>query len=524
MSGLVLFLHGLTGDRHTWGAVPDFVLDSPLESDFEVATPEYSAKIRSRSDIETSASRVLTEIQTKYPHHEPIYLVGHSLGGLIAREICRQLLCAGPDDLLSKIPAAITVGTPMEGARFGNWILRKLSFLSPKIRKLADKRHTFDAYREAIRAAKKRSVDRPKQLHIRIEDDGVIASQVRNHFTEDDRDAGVIPGTHTNFAKNNDDAAYVAEVLLTQIRNTENSLPRPSVRWREGLMRPETVTSVDLPDRLVLIACSHGKREGGDTSYDSQRPAGWLPQPGLRQRVISKRSYVYSLLSDAKLADGFERGGNRAHQPGNRHLKHGPDLGGLSRLGQEAQYLPAWRRYNGRFYIPVGEDTWEGYIRTCGQVCVLIMSGLYGLIEPTEQIQNYDVHLTDTDNDTGQSVSSMWAELFTESLVAYINAAHRNRKVHIFNFLCDHHYVAAVQWHALPKECSVFHFASPTHEDVGLLPLAGTVLHSVLLNPDRLEALERDNNGYDISEFATPPVGLSNTKVIFEPRIGLSEK
>jgi pimeloyl-ACP methyl ester carboxylesterase len=84
VSGLVVFLHGLTGNQHTWGAVPDLIKGSTLGGDFDIATPEYSAKIRSRSDAETSAQRVLTEVQTRYPEHEPIFLVGHSLGGLVS--------------------------------------------------------------------------------------------------------------------------------------------------------------------------------------------------------------------------------------------------------------------------------------------------------------------------------------------------------------------------------------------------------------------------------------------------------
>ena len=157
-----------------------------------------------------------------------------------------------------------------------------------------------------------------------------------------------------------------------------------------------------------------------------------------------------------------------------------------------------------------------------GNFRVLIMSGLYGLIEPEEWIQNYDVHLTDTFEDNGQSVSSMWSELFTEMITYYINNAYRDRKVKIFNFLCDHHYVDAVQWHALPKSCSVFHLASMTYADVDLLPIAGTIMNSFLLNPETMEAIERDFNRYP--DFGKPPAGLGATEVVFESRYGSSEQ
>jgi pimeloyl-ACP methyl ester carboxylesterase len=287
MPGLVVFLHGLMGTQHSWGAVPDFV-QGP---DFVVVTPTYNAKVRGRSDIETSAQRVITEIQTRYPNHDPIYLVGHSLGGLVAREICRSLLAGGPDALLNKIPAAITVGTPLEGARYANIVLRNIPFLSPKIHQIATTGYAFDDYRAAIRLAKARQVSRPKQLHIQMEEDGVIARQFTEHFTEDDSAVAVIPGTHRNFNVNNTDAKYVADVILTLIRNAQNALSPPNIR------RLNQAEIGDLPDRLILIACSHGKQPGGPTGYAGQ-PVNWITEPGLRQRIVAKRSYIYSVLKD----------------------------------------------------------------------------------------------------------------------------------------------------------------------------------------------------------------------------------
>jgi triacylglycerol esterase/lipase EstA (alpha/beta hydrolase family) len=84
--------------------------------------------VRSRADVEASAQQIITQVETRYPGRTPIFLIGHSLGGLIAREICRHLLVSGPDSLLSRISAAITVGTPLEGARYGNRLLRLSGF------------------------------------------------------------------------------------------------------------------------------------------------------------------------------------------------------------------------------------------------------------------------------------------------------------------------------------------------------------------------------------------------------------
>jgi len=427
--------------------------------------------------------------------------------------MCRRLLDNDPDLLLDKIPAVLTVGTPLEGARLANFLLRYTPIISPKVRELA-KNH-FDRYREAIRTAMTRKAKRPKHLHIAIENDMVVAKHIAEHFTSDDYDGGVIPGSHRNFANDNRDASYVADVLLTQIRNSQNSLSRPNI------LKSEPMASDALPDRLILVAGVHTKNKGGDPAADPM-PAGWILPPGLRQRVIDKRSYVFSVLDDAKLADGFERGGNRKYQPANQNLKHGPDLGGVSVIGDPGVYLPASQRYSGRVYVPITREAWDSYHQNRNRVRLLIMSGLYGLIEPEERIQNYDVHLTDTHVDSGQSVASMWSELYTEMIENYIHQSHRNRKVNILNLLGDKHYVDAILWHKLSPNCSVFHFASPTLEDVGLLPPAGTVLDSILRNPGRLDGL-RHMEPMDISTFGTPPTGLSSTQLIFEPYIGASK-
>lgn len=497
------------GNKHSWGAVPNLV-KQVLE--FETATPEYAASLCGIANIEKSARQILTRLKTSYSTHDPIYLVGHSLGGLVAREICRQLLVEDPNGLLTRIAAVITVGTPLSGARFGNMILRLVPF--PKVQEIGNSKPVFDAYREAIRNADSKRF-RPKHFHIEIESDGVIAAHKKSGFTEDDRDGGVIPGSHRNFASSNDAAAYVADVILKRIHEVQNSRGRP-------YMTPAaTVVTTDLPDRLIVIACSHGKTPGGGR-HGCPTPLAWIGEQGLRRRFLSKRSYVFSTLKDAKIADGFERGGNRAHQPANSTLTHAFDFGGTAPAAVDALYLPAWKRYSGRTYAPVSENSWQNYFQNRNRMRVLIMSGLYGLIEPEECIQNYDVHLSDSHTESGQSVGSMWSDLFTDGLASYVRHAYRDRRVKIFNLLCDRYYVDSIHWHALPKECSVYHLASPTLADVELLPPAGTILNSFLADPNMLETVEQDSETYELSKFGQPPTGLSDVRVIFEGKIGNS--
>jgi hypothetical protein len=121
----------------------------------------------------------------------------------------------------------------------------------------------------------------------------------------------------------------------------------------------------------------------------------------------------------------------------------------------------------------------------------------------------------------------MWSELYTESLENYVQHAYRDRKVHIYNLLCDHHYVDSIRWHKLPRaKCSVFHLASPDYEDVNLLPPAGVVLDSFLKDPQKLEVLhvdERDKKQYSMADFGAAPQGLADVRIVFESRVGNSK-
>jgi pimeloyl-ACP methyl ester carboxylesterase len=208
-----VFLHGLRGDATSWGAIPNYVSSSSLGQDFDIITPAYSATVLSQATIETSADQILTRLLTSHAEADPIFIIGYSLGDLIAREICRTMLLDGKQDkLLNKIPVVITLGTPLEGARIGNWLLRTIPFVSPKLKQLCNPKNAFDSYRSAIRASAGRKIRPPKQLHIEMEEDGVIAHSNQSHYTEDDVHVGVIPGNHRDFASDNEDASYVADV------------------------------------------------------------------------------------------------------------------------------------------------------------------------------------------------------------------------------------------------------------------------------------------------------------------------
>lgn len=89
MSGLIVFIHGFRGDEAHWKYVPEIV--APAFSSFEVTSKTYSAEYNSYADMPRSAEQILTTIKADYPNADPIFLVGYSMGGIVAREICLKL-------------------------------------------------------------------------------------------------------------------------------------------------------------------------------------------------------------------------------------------------------------------------------------------------------------------------------------------------------------------------------------------------------------------------------------------------
>jgi hypothetical protein len=305
--------------------VPDLVKRS-LE-DFEVTTPEFSSGKLSGADIAISAEKIFHEISIKYPQNDPIYFIGFSMGGLIARELCRKLLAREIDNdpFLDRIAASLDVATPLHGSKWKVLTLLCRQVISDKIMQLEDIDFVCGAYKRAIEKAKERLRRRPKHFHIQLEDDRVINRHSPALYTEDDHSGGVTGGSHRTFLRNNPgQTREVADILLENIRLVQNSFSKPYVK------RSDLHADAQLPERLILLSCSRGKIAGGVVGFGDQLPRFWETDTALRQSILSKRSYVYAALKAAKIANGLERG-NRAHQVANQTLRHGPDLGQLMR-------------------------------------------------------------------------------------------------------------------------------------------------------------------------------------------------
>ena len=178
---------------------------------------------------------------------------------------------------------------------------------------------------------------------------------------------------------------------------------------QEGL---EPLGSAAVPYRpssmvLFLTNCSLTKAAGGSAEYDeSQAITSALPET-LGDRLLKRRAGVFQLVKNAP--DFHWQGTPVSELEFNRQLSSGRDIGGR----HSAAYLPALDRYEGRFFQALGMAGKRRIVES--EHHTLFLSGLYGLLRPTEPIQLYSCPLA-------PQIAEHWrkSNLLTEVLCEYI--------------------------------------------------------------------------------------------------------
>ena len=166
---------------------------------------------------------------------------------------------------------------------------------------------------------------------------------------------------------------------------------------------------------LAVTICSKEKTGGGISRYSSSGSLKEVLPHDSWTRLVEARDSALGMLRDSQV-----RPVGMVHRIGeidvNRALRRGPDLGGQD----TGTYLPAVVRYAGGYYRALGDPTVR--LRRVAErpvVDMLILSGLYGLVRPTELIQEYDYYACWDDR-----IYELWRDRSgaTEALISYIQA------------------------------------------------------------------------------------------------------
>lgn len=145
------------------------------------------------------------------------------------------------------------------------------------------------------------------------------------------------------------------------------------------------------------------------------------------------------------------------------------------------------------------------------------MSGLYGLIAPTEPIQNYDVHLTDVDTSVGISVQSYWRdrELMTQILRSHLEWIENNHGpvFSVIDLLSEVSYQETILWSMIDRTWPVFHRIFERNTGRDALANMGVWVQDVIREPDLAKGITYDRF-YPNPRFQPPD------QIAFEAEIG----
>lgn len=184
---------------------------------------------------------------------------------------------------------------------------------------------------------------------------------------------------------------------------------------------------------LLIAICSFGKNQGGSPGYATRGSVIESLEAEDGRSLLDRRNKIFQMFKKGEIL--FDHSDEREHAY-NEHFVCGPDLGGAE---ISATYLPAVKRYNGRFYrnLDLGsrDRLLDPSIRT------LIISGLYGFLEPSECIQCYSIPV-----EWGNNVQQAWCQddLLTRILISYLR---KHKVTHIFEMTAREDYRTLIDWH-----------------------------------------------------------------------------
>ena len=244
------------------------------------------------------------------------------------------------------------------------------------------------------------------------------------------------------------------------------------------------------PDSKVLFLsiCSLHKKKGGTSEYAGQESITSRLSPTLAASLLKKREEVRNLIWSGDVSWG---GIDTAELEYNNNLAPGADFGGNA---EWAEYLPAISRYSGRFYLALGAEGKRKLIESRHHA--LFISGLYGLVTPTEPIQLYSCPLE------GESViQKAWVtkHLLTEVFIDYII---RNQVTRIFDLTARNDYRNMIDWAYLKEKTgvSVLHcFTKMSAYDYALIEFGNLLREELLTWPkEKLLTIEPESTIGDV--------------------------
>jgi len=252
---------------------------------------------------------------------------------------------------------------------------------------------------------------------------------------------------------------------------------------------------------LLITICSNNKRQGG-SPFVKGEPSILTTLPEHASDTINKRRAIMRFLKEG---DAVRDGVEVSRMQLNSRLKLGPDFGGH----ESTLFMPAHQRYIGRFFAEVGSNNPNILVETVHHV--LILSGLYGILLPEEQIQAYSCHVYDH-----PQVSETWKDssFLTSLVLAYIN---KNAIKRVLDLTGQDAYRRLLDWDRVARKVNTIHFFSDQYAGPAALPSLGELARTRLLSKTEKDILDiepgapiylDDHGMIAVTELPTAPDGM----------------
>lgn len=132
---LVIFVHGVfSTSANTWGDVntgntwPELVRGDDNFKHYDIYLVNYrTTYVTSAPNIYHAAKRELERLKDKgiFKQYKEIYFIAHSMGGLVTKNLLKQLNRREDEPLLRQVRGVVYLGTPSQGvgvSRLGKWL------------------------------------------------------------------------------------------------------------------------------------------------------------------------------------------------------------------------------------------------------------------------------------------------------------------------------------------------------------------------------------------------------------------
>jgi len=512
---VILFIHGIFGEfEETWDTFPIRLMSDPTFHQTDIGSFGYEGKIIDGKPIEITTDQLRLWFRTHLCDYKRIFIIAHSMGGLITRQLCIRLIESDISidrEIYEKIRHCIHIAVPLSGSstakKLNFWpissINQKVKFLdTPTI----DGENLSNKFRDAILFAKNLKLKRPKySLFIGL-NDKLVSEPDLSDLSCDDIYEGPVPGDHANLKNKttSNSTIYIRTVQIFKeyLSTTTNSQGDTSITKERWIEPTSIVVDTDFNTTkpfirdtktkdVILLPCSKTKVCENLQYY----PTDMRNQPSshfcIDKNILAKRFEIFSDIKGGVLLGTEYNEGDRGRNRLNKNLVYGFDFGGFSR---GRNYLPAYQCYDGRCFQPQN-DEWQDFFKLdkSSRPEILIVSGLYGLLSAQDFIQGYDCHFTDEmKTSKREKLNSRWSNILTNALMDHLQWL-TNKGYHIgriFNLLTEASYNSALNWTSLQMQFPTMHIQFNNVSGRDALDDIGAFFNEIIINPEKLIEFE----------------------------------